>query len=163
MAVTNNITAQHNCAINVDTNSILADKNLDAFIIMLDKPGFVTFTDNNRLPQFIKQQLYCLTTDSFSIADRDEAYKCCCTSAKDLPKRQLLFFSINSNHLLITYLTGGIGVSTTILMLKFDKEKILDIWAGKAFPKFASKKEVIEHIKALRKKGNELHGGYVSI
>ena len=129
---------QNNCGTTVDKNKIFLDENLDAFISNLHSEDFQTFTDKRKLPKFIKQQLNCLTRDNFSIANPNEDYRCCCTSSPKLPKRKLLFFSISNDILLMTYLTGGIGVSTTILLLKFKDEKIIDIWTGYGFPEFKS-------------------------
>jgi hypothetical protein len=154
---------QNNCGITVDTTKILLDENLDSFVTSLKSEQFQTFRDKKNIPSFIKVQLDCLTKDKFSLANPGENYICCCTSSQELPRRQLLFFSLNKDVFLITYLTGGIGVSTTILLAKLKDDKIVDIWTGYGFPKFKSKEEVIKHITAKRKLELGLHGGYVSI
>jgi hypothetical protein len=149
---------QNNCGITVDTTKIFLDENLDGFISDLSSQTFQTFTDKNKIPQPIRQQLNCLTRDKFSIANPNEEYRCCCSSSLKLPRRKLLFFSQSKDVFLITYLTGGIGVSTTILLLKLKGDKIIDIWTGYGFPEFKSKDEVIKHIKQKRKLDLGLHG-----
>ena len=149
---------QNICSITVDTTKIFLDKNLDSFLSDLQSQTFQTFTDKKQIPQSIKQQLNCLTKDKFSLANPDEQYRCCCTSSQKLPGRKLLFFSKSKDVFLITYLTGGIGVSTTILLLKLQGDKIIDIWTGYGFPEFKSKNEVIKHIKEKRKTEFGLHG-----
>ena len=158
-----NSVGQNTCGISVDTTRILSDENLGAFISDLKQDSFQTFIDKRQLPNFIKQQLHCLTKDKFSIANPNEEYRCCCTSSHKLPKRKLLFFSTSKDVLLITYLTGGNGVSTTILILKFKADKVIDIWTGYGFAQFKSKAEVIHHLETKRKKASGLHSGYVSI
>ena len=155
--LTVNSFGQNTCSIIVDTNKIFLDENLDMFISKLNTESFQTFKDKKQLPQFLKQQLDCLTKDSFSIANPNEEYRCCCTSSRRLPKRKLLFFSTSKDILLMTYLTGGIGESTTILMLKFKDEKIIDIWTGYGFPEFKTRQEVLKHINSKRKKEFGLH------
>jgi hypothetical protein len=59
---------------------------------------------------------------------------------------------------LITYLTGGIGVSTKILMFKLQDGKVIDLWTGYSFSKFKSKDEVVKYIKENRKIKFGLHG-----
>ena len=163
LTLSNNSFGQNNCGVTVDTIKILLDENLDTFLSDLQSESFQTYTDKKKLPAFIKQQLECLTKDKFSLANPNEDYRCCCTSSEKLPRRKLLFFSTSRDIFLITYLTGGVGVSTTILMLKFQGDKIIDLWAGYGFPNFKSKDEVIRHIKKNRYKELGIHGNFVSL
>jgi len=158
LTLSNNLFGQNNCGISVDTTKIFLDTNLDGFLSDLQSQTFQTFTDKKQIPQSIRQQLNCLTRDKFSIANPNEEYRCCCTSSQKLPRRKLLFFSQSKDIFLITYLTGGVGVSTTILLLKLQGDKIIDIWTGYGFPEFKSKDEVIKHIKQKRKSEFGLHG-----
>ncbi len=148
---------QNNCGIIVDTTKIFLDENLDYFVSGLQTQLFKTSTKKRLIPTSIKQMLNCLTKDNFSIANPDEEYSCCCTSTPKLPKRKLLFFSKSKEIFLITYLTGGVGVSTRILMLQLQDDKIIDIWTGYGFPEFKSIKEVIKHIKNKKKIEFALH------
>jgi hypothetical protein len=152
---------QTKCSITVDTLKILLNENLDNFITSLKSGTFQTSKYKESIPLFIKEQLNCLTNDQFSIANPKEEYRCCCTSSQKLPRRQLLFFSVSKDMFLVTYLTGGVGVSTHILMGRFANKKIYDIWSGYAFPKFKSKEDVIKYIKKERNIELGLHPGYV--
>ena len=87
LIVTNNLFGQNSCGIKVDTAKILHDGNLDNFLSDLLTENFQTFTDKNKIPGFIKQQLNCLTKDKFSLANPNEKYRCCCTSSGKLPGR----------------------------------------------------------------------------
>lgn len=148
---------QNICGITVDTTKIFLDENLNSFLSDLQSESFQTYTDKKQIPLLIRQQLNCLTNDKFSIANPAEEYQCCCTSSQELPRRKLLFFSKSKNIFLITYLTGGVGVSTTILMFKLQGDKIIDLWTGYGFSEFKSKDEVIKHIKKKRKTKFGLH------
>ena len=156
--ITNFTFGQNNCGITIDTTKIFLDENLDSFIIALKSEHFQTFNDKRNIPASIKEQLDCLTDDKFSLANPKEEYMCCCTSSRKSPRRQLLFFSLSNNTLLMTYLTGGVGVSTTILLAKIQNNKIIDIWTGYGFPEFKSKEQVIKYINSKRKVQFELHG-----
>ena len=158
LALTNNLLGQNNCGIPIDTVKIYLDENLDSFLSDFQTGNFKTSTDKNEIPKFIKQQLDCLSMDEFSIANPNEDYRCCCTSSQKLPIRKLLFFSVSKDVFLITYLTGGVGESTTILMFKLKSDKIIDLWAGYGFSKFKSKDEVIRYISKKRKTQFGLHG-----
>ena len=162
LAATNYTFGQNPCGIQIDTVKILLDENLDSFLTSLKSERFQTFNDKKNIPAIIKEQLDCLTKDQFSLANPKEEYRCCCTSSQKLPKRQLLFFSLSANTLLMTYLTGGDGVSTTILLARLQDEKIIDIWTGYGFPKFRSKRKVIKYINSKRNIELGLHT-YVSV
>ena len=162
LAATNYTFGQNSCGIQIDTVKILLDENLDSFVTSLKSEHFQTFNDKKNIPAIIKEQLDCLTKDQFSLANPKEDYRCCCTSSQKLPRRQLLFFSLSKKTLLMTYLTGGIGVSTTILLARLQDNKIIDIWTGYGFPEFKSKEEVVRHINKKRKIQLGLHG-YVSL
>lgn len=157
LTLSNSLFGQNDCGITIDTTKIFLDKNLDSFLSGLQSQAFQTFTDKKQIPQSIRQQLNCLTKDNFSIANPNEEYRCCCTSPQELSRRKLLFFSQSKDIFLITYLTGGDGVSTTILLLKLQGNKIIDIWTGYGFSEFKSKEEVIKHIKQKRKSEFGLH------
>ena len=154
---------QNHCGIKVDTANILMDKNLDSFLFRLQTGSFQTFTDKQKIPEAIRYQLNCLTNDTFSLANPDEEYSCCCTSSPTLSRRKLEFFATSYDMFLITYQTGGIGVSTTILMFKLQGDKIIDLWTGYGFPEFKSKDEVIKHIKQKRTKEFGLHSNFISL
>lgn len=150
--------AQNNCGITVDTMKIYLDENLDDFISDLQTQKFKTSKDKNQIPGSIRQYLNCLTSDNFSIANPNEEYRCCCESSQKLPKRKLLFFSGSKGTFLITYLTGGVGVSTKIVMLKLQDDKVIDLWTGYSFTEFKSKDQVVKYIKAKRRIKFGLHG-----
>lgn len=150
--------AQNNCGITVDTMKIYLDENLDGFISDLQTQKFKTSREKSQIPNTVKQYLSCLTQDSFSLANPNEEYRCCCGSSQKLPKRKLLFFSESKGMILITYLTGGIGVSTKILMLKLQDDKVIDLWTGYSFSEFKSKDQVVKYIKEKRKIQFGLHG-----
>jgi len=157
LTISNFSFGQNNCGITVDTFKIFLDENLDSFVTALKSEHFQTFRDKKNIPATIKEQLDCLTDDKFSLANPKENYICCCTSSRKLPRRRLLFFSLSNNTFLMTYLTGGVGVSTTILLAKIQNDKISDIWTGYGFPEFKSKEEVIKYINSKRKVQFELH------
>jgi hypothetical protein len=52
----------------------------------------------------------------------------------------------------MTYLIGGIGVSTHLVFIQFDNEKIIDIWAGLGSEGLKSNKDIEKFIKELRNK-----------
>jgi hypothetical protein len=164
MAICFNSFGQNVCEISIDTTRILQDHSLDDFISDLQSERFKTFRDKKELPDFVKQQLSCLTKDSFSIANNNELYLCCCTSSQKLPKRKLLFFSMSNDIILITYLTGGFVVSTNFLILKFQGEKVKDIWSGSASSNIKSKEDAVKYLKTKRNKGYGFHStGYINI
>lgn len=142
---------QNNCDLSVDSVEMISKQQLNNLTTNLEAQHFETYKNKKLIPAGIKHQLICLTEDSFSIANPNESYRCCCASPKELPARKLLFFAKSKNYFLICYLTGGIGVSTTIQIFKQENEKFVDAWNGYVFNRFQSPSEVISYMKLVKK------------
>jgi hypothetical protein len=52
----------------------------------------------------------------------------------------------------MTYFTGGWGVSTHLLLIQFDKDKILDLWAGHCSENLNSNQDIIKYLNENRNK-----------
>ena len=145
------VTAQKSCDFKIDTSKILLNENLDKFISKLQTEKFTVYNNKNEIPKSVKKSLDCLTK-KFSIANPNQEYACCCTSSAKLPRRKLLFLSKSEDILVMTYLTGGFGVSTHLVFIQFDNDKIIDLWAGHGSESLKSNKEIEQFIKELRNK-----------
>lgn len=151
---------QKNSNFTIDTAKILANENLDNFVQSLRKDTFQNFGDKDAMPRFIKRQLSRLT-NGFSIANPDKPYRCCCTSPGRLPKRQLNFLAKSKDVLVMTYKTGGIGVSTHLLLIRFDNEKIIDLWSGYCWADIKNVGDIVSYIDETRKNNRELNTNIV--
>jgi len=147
---------QHGGIFKIDSAQIYLDKNLDGFLSDLKLGRFVESNEIGSIPVGIKKQLDSLT-GNFSIANPNADYRCCCTSSRKLPLRKLVYLS-KSNHLLVmTYLTGGVGVSTHILLLRFNGDTITDMWFADCLADLKSRAEIIRYINKNRKVPGYLH------
>ena len=63
---------------------------------------------------------------------------------------------------MMTYLTGGFAVSTHILLIKYDNERILDMWTGMGENDLTSKEAVLTFVKKNRHNYVRLHP-YISL
>jgi hypothetical protein len=153
-------TAQRSCNFKIDTSKILLNENLDKFLSKLQTDRFTTLNDKNAIPKNVKKELDCLTK-KFSIANPDQEYACCCTSSGKLPRRKLIFLSKSQDMLVLTYLTGGFGVSTHLLFIQFDNDKIIDLWTGFGSQSLKSNKDIENFIKERRNKEWGLHTNMV--
>jgi len=142
---------QQGCKFSLDTTSILLNKTLDNFLLKLQSDSFITFNDKKAIPGFVKNQLNCLSGD-FSIANPDQQYQAGCVVIKKLPGRKLLYLAKSNDMLIMTYLTGGWGVSTHILFIKFTCNKIIDLWTGVCLKDLKSKTDILTYIKEHRNK-----------
>lgn len=140
---------QNKTTFEIDTSRILTNENLDSFLELLRSDTFDISIDTKNIPRQVKKQLNNLTK-RFTIANPDKPYQCCCTSPRRLPERQLLFLAKSQNVLVMTYKTGGIGVSFHILLIKFDKTNIVDLWAGYGSPSFKNVNEIVQYIDYSR-------------
>ena len=150
---------QSNNNFKIDSVRIYFDENLDRFLSEIQTNKFVDSNDIGTIPIGIKKQLAFLAGE-FSIANPNADYRCCCTSSPKLPTRKLVSLT-KSNHLLImTYLTGGIGVSTHILFVRFDGDTIMDMWFANCLEDLKSRKEIIRYINKNRRVPGSLHPNF---
>jgi hypothetical protein len=142
------------CAVRVDTAAIVSGKNLDEFVTLLQAGPFQTFRTKNQIPRFISEQLKCLTTDNFSLANPGEAYDCCCTTSGELPRRQLMFLARNQNAVVLVYHIGqGKVAPTYVTIFRLKMGSAVDVWTGYGDWKATSIPDVIAHIQNQRTKG----------
>ncbi len=162
----------------IDTNAILNNKNLQQLIDDLENADLKQKKTVIEIPSFIKSFLDSLT-NNYSIANPGEDWKVGCTplmeidystqkknvdpktgdtvmtvsmKTKDVPTRQLIYFGVSSNIALMTYYTGGIGKSVHILIIKFDKTKIVDFWCGNILTDITNKEEIIQYLNENKDK-----------
>ena len=153
--------AQKSCRLSVDTTRILLNQGLDDFISKIETAEFKSYSDYCLIPELIRGPLDCLT-NNFSIAKPNEEFRCCCTSSRLLPKRKLVYLGLSKNIFMMTYLTGGFAVSTHILLIKYDNERILDMWTGMGENDLTSKEAVLTFVKKNRHNYVRLHP-YISL
>ncbi len=150
-AITFSVAGQKHCSCMVDTNRILLNSDLDEFLSGLKHGTFITYSQKKDIPKFIMDQLDCLT-GSFSLANPGQEYRCCCTSSTKLPKRKLLYFAVSRDMFVMTYLTGGIGVESHLLLIKFSGQKIEKLWTGLGDGNLKSPGGIFTFIKSRRYK-----------
>jgi|SRR5579859_3070104 len=142
---------QKNCNCVVDTERILLNVDLDHFLSSLKNEAFTGSVQKNKIPKFIIDQLDCLT-QGFSLANPNQDYQCCCTSPHNLPKRKLLYLAKSKNIFVMTYLTGGIGVETHLLLIEYSGEKIERLWSGFIDLDLKSPDKIASYIRGHRYK-----------
>jgi len=139
-------------SVKIDTFVILTHQNLEPLLAEIEKTDLKTYRQIRDIPVFLVDFLKIITKDSFSIANPNEDWLFGCDVSDDLPTRQLIYFGLADNIALLTYLTGGIGVSEHILIIKFSSEKITDFWCGNVMANLTNKEEILEYIKENRDK-----------
>jgi hypothetical protein len=147
---TGSISAQKKCDFIINYSRIFSNENLEKFVVKLKNEDFIILKDKKEIPYFIQKELDCIT-GGFSIANPKEKFQSNCIANSDLPKRKLLFLSKSKNILVMTYLIGGFAVSTKILFIEFENEKILDLWSGSCLKQLKSNKEIIKYIQESQK------------
>ncbi len=160
----------------LDTSAILQNNNLQSLIDNLEKTNLAEKRAIGEIPLFIKSFLDSLT-NNFSIANPNEDWQVGCVAlgkqikkkvydkktgdslilvtfdnSQPLPSRQLVFFGIGKDIVLMTYYTGGIGKSEHILIIKFDHAKIVDFWCGNMQLDLTNKAEMLKYLKENKDK-----------
>ena len=144
----------------IDTAKILNNENLEDFVQGLKTDTFQIFADKDAIPKHVKKQLDRLTK-RFSIANPNQNWQCCCTSPRRLPERQLIFLAKSKDVLVMTYKTGGFGVSTHLLLIRFDNDKIIDLWTGYCWADVSKVDDIVSYIDETRKNNREFNTNIV--
>lgn len=142
---------QKNCDYKIDTAKILLNENLDSFLVGIQQGTFSISHNKKDIPSFIKKQLDCLT-NNFSIANPNKPFNATDIYDERLPDRQLLFIALNKELFIMTYLRGGFGEQTHIVFIKFQDNKIIDLWTGVCLEDLKSKDQILKYIKTYRNK-----------
>jgi hypothetical protein len=140
----------------MDSVKIYFNQNLNSFLSCINHDYFQTYNNKNSIPPFITEQLDYFA-GGFSLANPKEQYQCCCTSPMTLPRRKLDFLSISNNVFVMTYLTGGIAVEEHILLIKFERKRIVDIWYGLADYSLHSLRDIAKYVSRRKKNPQDLH------
>lgn len=159
---TSNAQNLDNCGLAIDEQAILADKNLDDFIQKLKTDSFTVHTDKQEIPKRIIRQLSCLMSSARPfMANPNEKYQQYDVIVKNLPARQLIYLAKSQDILAMSYKSGGRASGRHILLIKFNKGGIVDLWTGFGEGPLSSNAEIIESIQQLRGKEWGLHTGVV--
>ena len=125
------IKAQNNCDSIVDKGTLFTIKNLNEYVYKLQNDTFSVYHKKKAIPVCIKKQLDCIIGD-FSIANPGRSFQISCVSSSKLPKRGLVFLAKNKNLIVLSYFTGGFGISKHLLIIKYQNDKIVDLWTCSA-------------------------------
>jgi hypothetical protein len=72
-----------------------------------------------------------------------------------LPNKQLVYFGMSNNIVLMSYIHGGLGPNPNIIIMKHENRKITDFWYGSAWNdgSIVSRDEIMKTLKSKRKNG----------
>jgi len=86
------------------------------------------------------------------MADPGKDWNCCCDRNEKLPNRELICMGIDKNVFFINYLTGGIGETEHLILIRFKDKTITDFWTGTLMGHLYTKKSIIDYL--MRNNGN---------
>lgn len=151
--------AQKKCTYKIDTSKVINNENLPALIKAIEKATFTAYTDKAKIPASIKKELECLVRDGFTMANPNEKWNVGCDRSSDekLPERQLVTLGISKDICVLQYNTGGIALRRNVLVVKFTKDKIVDLWKAEAqtskLPeKTFDKAATLKYLKTVQKR-----------
>jgi hypothetical protein len=136
----------------VDTVSILTNKNLDRLISKVETTELTVYSQFNSTPSFVKEFLKRLIGTKFRIADQGEEWQATDVVQGDLPDRQLVYLGVGQDVMLLAYNKGGIGVSERILIIHFEQSCIKDFWCGGVLTELTDKNQIVNHLKENKDK-----------
>ncbi|MGF7077103.1 hypothetical protein [Mucilaginibacter sp. 3215] len=143
---------------------ILKNKNLGAFIADLKKSQIMLGKNINDIPPMVRDFLASFSRDKFSIAAPGKDWNCCDGNwDENLPTRQLINIGADGNLFIITYKTGGIGVMTHLVLLRYNDDKIIDFWAGIGRNDLKTTAQVLKYLATNKNKHLELNTNIITV
>lgn len=131
----------------IKTSEILSNKNLPKLIEKLENSELKEENNVSQMPEIVSNFLDGLS-ENFIIANKNGQWNATdIILDKNLPNRKLLYLGNGKNISLLTYNKGGIGKSTQILIMEYDKEKMLDFWCGSVLVDLNNKDQIIKYLK----------------
>jgi len=151
-------------SLEVNQMVILENKNLNAFIADLKKSQIILGRRVKGIPPMVKDFLSSFSKDKFSIADPGKNWNCCDGSWDEtLPNRQLINVGADGKLFIIAYQTGGIGVTTHIILVRYNDDKILDFWVGIGKKDLKTTADILKYLVTNKNKHWELNTNVIQI
>jgi len=155
--------AQSDCYYKLDKEKILANKNLDIFFKKLETDSFIIWNDKDKIPAYIMKQFNCIS-DNAKLANPSEKFEeNDFVTDSTLPGRQLIFCAKSKNLFVLTYVHGGLAEHIHIVLMEFEKEKLVDVWCGVNIDELKDIKEIISFIKNNRDKEDGLNTNIIEL
>lgn len=152
------------CGFKIDSANILSNKNLRLLLLEIENQKFNRNNNMKAVPIKVKSFLDCLAGGLFHIANPNEKWQATdVVFEENLPWRQLVNLHLNSNFVVLSYYTGGVGKWGGVLIIKYKKSEILDFWCGPVDPdSVISFENTIDYLWT-NKDNIEIHGGWNKI
>jgi len=127
----NNLGLEQPCEYRPDKEKIFANKSLNYFLRSITEPydPFKISHLRKEIPGDLLQEYYCLAEDTL-LADPGEDYASGCVSHWGEPRRQLVFWALNSATFVMVYHHGVMGFSTKALFMRISGSRLIDLWVG---------------------------------
>ncbi|HEY2581943.1 MAG TPA: hypothetical protein VGI43_09055 [Mucilaginibacter sp.] len=149
--------------VKIDERVILYNKNLQPFINSLKLSSLTESYKLDRIPDFIKSFLKQLSNDQFTIANPGKAWNCCCDRNDSIPNRALICHGSDKNLFFMTYLTGGVGESEHLILIRYKDDTIVDFWAGTLSGHLSSKNAIVQYLIRNKNKHWGLNSNILTI
>jgi hypothetical protein len=150
------ISAQKKCNYKIDSAAILKNTNLQGFIDSLQVLEISTKNDKKHIPKGVQKALNCWA-GKFSIANPVEPFQATdvVLVGKKLPWRRIIYLGTSNNYLIMSYQHGGPALFFRILLVKFENDKIIDIWTGYG-AELRTKSEILRYLNSQKNKDQSI-------
>jgi hypothetical protein len=143
-------------SIKVEPEIITQNKNLKNFVIDLQNSKIQLSNKISILPNKIQTFLDQYSKDGFTMAAVGGPWNCCCFRDDKLPNRQLVCNGNDGHLFLISYLTGGIGVSSHLILIKYENDRVIDFWFCNTLAKLEDKEGIIKYLLTSKEVHNTM-------
>jgi hypothetical protein len=151
-------TAQKKCPPDLDSVKMMTRAD---FISLIDTLQDLNFSDKSKrinIPKFITRALNCWKKDKFRIVNPGKPYNNTDAIVRNIPTRQLNYFGVNENFMLLSYNHGGFGSHSHVLIFQYSNNTIKHLWDIQRTA--ISKEEIIYQLKHI-KENEFFHINYI--
>lgn len=117
----------------LDTMAIVANERLDTLLNLAEHRSLVSFTSAQALPPVVAGffQARGSADRPFVMADVGAPFaKTDAILDPTLPRRQLVYLGVSPDFVLLSYYSGGIGLSQSVVIFQLQGQRIKDLWHG---------------------------------
>jgi hypothetical protein len=140
----------------LDTLAIVSNQRLDTLLRMAEQRTLVSHTSAQALPPVVAAFFHARERERpFVIADTGAPFSAGDAIVDpDLPRRQLVYLGVSPDLVLLSYYSGGVGLSQHVVIFRLQGHTIQDLWSGYVGNDPKTKAELLQQV---RKSHEELY------
>jgi hypothetical protein len=141
----------------LDTLAIVSNQRLDTLLSLAEQRALVSHSSTQALPPVVAGffQTRGSADRPFILADVGAPFEATDVILDErLPSRQLVYLGVSPDLVLLSYYSGGVGLSQSVVIFRLQGHTIQDLWHGYVGGNPKTKAELLQQV---RRKHEELY------